>query len=387
MLLNLGYRHVDELQASVRAWKNLFAMLQPDLLVCDHSPTALLVARGMPIPKFAIAPQPVIPVFRFVGLSGRSTETGKSRSLLGGRSFDREGGGAHFRWSLDQALMKFKFCLRLSSLPLWGIAALVVLAVQLPAQQPPMSPLLEADFPGKQWISFNEGAVKPLGETWKIQKQDGTQQPILICTGEPFGYLRTQTPLQDFEFGVQWRYPANQNGNSGVLLFTSGGDRLWPDALQIQLHHSTAGSTFPIGSAKSDNELRNVPALSRPIGEWNECVVTSLRGRVVVTVNGKRVGEVTGCTPNRGTIALQSEGTEIHFREIWIRDLSGTESATKGTSYALPADDVQLCKQPLMRSRQRKFYEVFENSLSPNRFSVAFPHRGMYRITTVAQAP
>jgi UDP:flavonoid glycosyltransferase YjiC (YdhE family) len=49
-----GYLDRDGLSALLRAWRHLFAFTQPDLIVCDHSPTALLAARGLSIARAAI---------------------------------------------------------------------------------------------------------------------------------------------------------------------------------------------------------------------------------------------------------------------------------------------------------------------------------------------
>ncbi|MCA8991567.1 MAG: DUF1080 domain-containing protein [Planctomycetaceae bacterium] len=204
------------------------------------------------------------------------------------------------------------------------------------AQLAPKKSLISEEFPGNSWTFFAGEQNVPVSKTWKVETDPSTNTPVLVCTGEPYGYIRTRTGYQEFELNLEWKYPQDQNGNSGILLFTSGDDRIWPDSLQVQLHHSTAGSTFPSGSAKSNNELRNVPALSRPVGQWNECKVISRNGRITVFVNEKKIGEVTGCEPNMGTIALQSEGSEIHFRELWIREFSGTESANSRTSLIRP---------------------------------------------------
>jgi hypothetical protein len=44
-------------------------------------------------------------------------------------------------------------------------------------------------------------------------------------------------------------------------------------------------------------------------------------GKLSVVINGKKAGEVTGCMPRKGAIALQSEGAEIHFRNVWVREM------------------------------------------------------------------
>ena len=49
ILLHTAFNDSDELLARARAWRALYALLEPDILVCDHSPTALLAARGLPM--------------------------------------------------------------------------------------------------------------------------------------------------------------------------------------------------------------------------------------------------------------------------------------------------------------------------------------------------
>ena len=54
VLYNTGFHSPHSIAARVRAWRALFAMLDPDLLVFDHSPTALLAARGLKIPRLIL---------------------------------------------------------------------------------------------------------------------------------------------------------------------------------------------------------------------------------------------------------------------------------------------------------------------------------------------
>lgn len=46
ILHNIGFRNFDELRVMTEAWRNLYEHVQPDLIIFDHSPTALLAARG-----------------------------------------------------------------------------------------------------------------------------------------------------------------------------------------------------------------------------------------------------------------------------------------------------------------------------------------------------
>lgn len=46
ILLHTSFNHVEEVINRARIWRTLFATVKPDLLICDHSPGALLAARG-----------------------------------------------------------------------------------------------------------------------------------------------------------------------------------------------------------------------------------------------------------------------------------------------------------------------------------------------------
>lgn len=180
------------------------------------------------------------------------------------------------------------------------------------------------EFP-KGWLHFSSEPATPLTTTWQISREtDASKEPVLICLGKPDGYVRTEKEYENFELALEWKYPADPNGNSGILLFTIEKDMIWPKAVQVQLHRPTAGSVIPTNGAKLDNPL---PAkdLSKPVNEWNNCVITSVDGKVSVKVNDHKVGEVTGCMPQKGCVGLQSEGSEIHFRNLRIKPLPPSE--------------------------------------------------------------
>ncbi|HEV2110296.1 MAG TPA: hypothetical protein VGT99_02995, partial [Gammaproteobacteria bacterium] len=46
ILLHTSFNHAEEVINRTRIWRTLFATVKPDLLICDHSPGALLAARG-----------------------------------------------------------------------------------------------------------------------------------------------------------------------------------------------------------------------------------------------------------------------------------------------------------------------------------------------------
>ena len=188
-----------------------------------------------------------------------------------------------------------------------------------PTPKPAAQSLLDPKTFPKGWVHYTAQKDARLADTWKIDASD-SKAPVLICLGKPAGYLRTDKVYENFKFRMEWKYPRNPNGNSGVLIYTSGEDKIWPRSIQVQLHGPVAGSIFPSGGAQSDNKVE-VKGLSRGVNQWNTCVVTSKNGTISVEINGRKTGTLTGCNPRKGYIALQSEGSEVHFRNMQIRPL------------------------------------------------------------------
>lgn len=197
-------------------------------------------------------------------------------------------------------------------------------------QEPPVPPAAVADaelvkfsldeFP-KGWKVFTAEENVAVSDIWKVVKSADDKDGFLQCQGKPFGYLRSETTYQDFEFGFEWRFPTDPNGNSGALIYTAKEDKLWPNAIQVQLHGQTTGSIFPVGDAMTANNLQ-LRDKAFAVNQWHTCVIRAVGGTISVTMDGVKQGEITGCTPKDGSLALQSEGSEVHFRKIWVRDLS-----------------------------------------------------------------
>ena len=183
--------------------------------------------------------------------------------------------------------------------------------------------LLDSESFPKKWVFHSAERKSNLQKTWKVRKAEKVEDSVLICTGKPLGYIRTVEPYRNYEFRMQWKYPKDANGNSGVLIHTSHdkkNDRIWPRSIQVQLHQPVAGSIFPIGGALTDNKFDSKD-LKLSVDTWHDCLILCKDGTVTVSINGKKLGAITGVLPNAGCIALQSEGSEVHFRRITLKPL------------------------------------------------------------------
>ncbi len=181
------------------------------------------------------------------------------------------------------------------------------------------------------WKHYSSRPNVPLDEVWKLVLPEVATEPELVCTGDPQGFLYTVEQYSDFTLSFEWKYPEDPNGNSGILVFTQDDRRLWPTSIQVQLHNPKAGSVFPSGDATSQN-TSDASGLAEATNTWNRCIITSTGGIVAVTVNDKKVGEVAGCNPSEGSIAIQSEGSVVHFRRMKVVRMPGSVAGATSRS-------------------------------------------------------
>ncbi len=187
-------------------------------------------------------------------------------------------------------------------------------------------------FNGKDLSGWSHYLVKPevaMEDVWSVR--DG----ILVCKGEPLGYLHTTSEYTSFELVVEWRWaPGAEPGNSGVLMRINGEPRAIPRGYEAQLKSGDAGDVYGFwGMRLSGDDSRKrqetghealgdmvgfakIEGNENPPGEWNRYEIRLAGPDLVVHVNGKKVNEATGAEVLAGAIGLQSEGGEIHFRKV-----------------------------------------------------------------------
>lgn len=203
------------------------------------------------------------------------------------------------------------------------------------AEVPHFRPLFNGeDLTG--WVDVNTSP-----ETWSVQ--DG----ILVCKGEPIGVMRTERQYENFVLHVEWMH-LEPGGNSGVFVWSEGevaeGKRL-PKGVEVQmlelewpyLHPDEDGNPRPLayvhGELFGANGVETTPdnprgRRSKSIenrckgrGEWNTYDVVCVDGVIKLSVNGKFVNGIRNSSVKKGYICLESEGAEIHFRNIQIMEL------------------------------------------------------------------
>jgi hypothetical protein len=165
-----------------------------------------------------------------------------------------------------------------------------------------------------------------LNDNGKMEDVWSIQDGVLICKGNPIGYIRTKNDYTNYVLKLDWRFnPVTKKaGNSGVLLRVQAPDKVWPKSVEAQLQHENAGDfwnidEFPMQTVKERLNGRNTKKTQmaeRALGEWNEYEIIVDHNRITLRVNGQTLNEAWDVQEVPGKIALQSEGAEIHFRNV-----------------------------------------------------------------------
>jgi hypothetical protein len=184
------------------------------------------------------------------------------------------------------------------------------------------------DFSG--WTKFLDPRSKATpDQIWQVQ--DG----MIRCDGSVYGYLLTEKEYGDFELRLQWRWgkKVTSQRNSGVFVWVSGPDRIWPRAVEAQLFINHAGDIWLVDGFKltvdparrdpktAHHYLRTKDHVEKAVGEWNQYDITCKGATLKLVVNGHTVNEGRHAERTRGKILLQSEGAEIFFRNIELKHL------------------------------------------------------------------
>jgi hypothetical protein len=193
-----------------------------------------------------------------------------------------------------------------------------------------------------KWINVNTGP-----DTWHLKKD------VLVCSGHPIGVMRSEKQYENFILHVEWMH-IEPGGNSGMFVWSNAnppeGARL-PDGVEVQMLELdwvnlnkrdgvtpplayVHGELFGVGGVTTvpDNprgtRSMSVENRCKGKGEWNKYIVICVDGVIRLSVNGKFVNGITQASQKKGYVCLESEGAEIHFRNLKIVELpSGVTSA------------------------------------------------------------
>jgi hypothetical protein len=208
-----------------------------------------------------------------------------------------------------------------------------ILALPLLAGASPASPASSAKtihlFNGKDltgWTWHSATTTSKISDVWTIK--DGA----LHSAAAPTGFISTSEAYKSFTLAVQYRHLSKANGGLFVCIADGpAGEKVWPNAIQVQAKWANVGDLInqnkgmvamkPDAARTTDTgkdliTKKLADNIEKPLGEWNDLLITMKDGTLTVTLNGTLQNTATGITPDHGRIGIQAEGAVMEFKKV-----------------------------------------------------------------------
>jgi hypothetical protein len=200
----------------------------------------------------------------------------------------------------------------------------------------------------QNWKSYCGGDVP---DGWVIE--DGALKVLGSGRGEAgsAGDIITRETYGNFELSLEWR--VSEGGNSGIFYLAQekcgeNGQPIWQSAPEMQILDNERHPDARLGvdgNRQAGSLYDLIPATpqnARPVGEWNQVLITVYRGTVIHNQNGANVVEYHLWTDKwnqmvqnskfaeypdfvepaqEGHIGLQDHGDDVWFRNVRIRKM------------------------------------------------------------------
>jgi len=187
------------------------------------------------------------------------------------------------------------------------------------------------------WHTFLNGIGKNTDPENNFRIEDGALHVI----GKDLGYAITEEGFSNFHFKVDFKWgekkwPPREDAkrDAGVCynIPVNEPDSIWPQSIECQIQEGDVGDFWLLGfSTIMQGGDQNIPSAhtrmikqrdaEKPTGEWNTLEIISYNGRCVHIVNGVVVNTGDNASTNWGRILLQSEYSEVYYRNVKIRKL------------------------------------------------------------------
>ncbi len=183
------------------------------------------------------------------------------------------------------------------------------------------NPLTRASMKPKEMATRQKEADLKMLNNWSVR--DGmiwfSGSGDNMCSVRDYG---------DFEMYVDWRI--TRDGDSGIYLRGSPQVQIWDTS------RTDAGAQVGSGGLYNNQKSAAAPltVADNPIGEWNTFRILMTGERVSVWLNGELVTDNVimenywdRSIPifEKGAVELQAHGTDLNFRDIYIREIKSAE--------------------------------------------------------------
>jgi hypothetical protein len=192
------------------------------------------------------------------------------------------------------------------------------------------SPYTEAAFTPQERAAKQAEWNADMNANWSVDVANRE----LVSNGKGV-HLTTVRPYGDFELLVDWKL-TQPCGDSGIYLRDYPQVQFWDPACEKELKNGADRGSGALWNDNPDNPGKwPLVKADRPIGQWNTVAVKMVGNRAWVTLNGQPtvVGQLLDNyfdrkNPNllpTGSIELQTHGSEVRFRNVYVREIGAAE--------------------------------------------------------------
>jgi hypothetical protein len=167
---------------------------------------------------------------------------------------------------------------------------------------------------------------------WRVDTAKGE----IVSDGQGV-HLVTAREYGDFEFSIDWLM-VSANGDSGIYLRSYPQVQIWDPQNPKEVPNGAENGSGALWNNNADNPGKwPLVKADNPVGEWNTLRVKMIGSRVWIWLNGKQTvdGQILDnyfdrAKPvlPRGPIELQTHGSEIRFRNVFVREIPVDEANT-----------------------------------------------------------
>ncbi|MEO6314534.1 MAG: DUF1080 domain-containing protein [Chitinophagaceae bacterium] len=187
------------------------------------------------------------------------------------------------------------------------------------------------------WHTFIQGK----GVNTDPENNFRIEEGALHVIGKDLGYAITEIPYHNYHFKTEFKWgqkkwPPRENAkrDAGICynIPVNEPDSIWPVSIECQVQEGDVGDFWLLGFSTINVAGKiNIPSShtqvvknrdgEKPNGEWNTVEVISYNGHCIHIVNGVVVNYGKEASVQDGRILLQSEYSEVWYRNLKLRKL------------------------------------------------------------------
>jgi len=197
-------------------------------------------------------------------------------------------------------------------------------------RQQDYSPYEEAKLSKEQLAEKQAGWDADMHKHWHVDAAKGE----IVSDGHGV-YLATDRDYGDFEMWIDWLM-VSHNGDSGIYLRTYPQVQIWDPDNPNEVKNGAQKGSGALWNDNNDNPGKwPLVKADNPVGQWNTFHIRMIGSRVWVWFNDKLTvdGQVldnyfdrSKPVLPRGPIELQTHGSEIRFRNVYLREVPAAEA-------------------------------------------------------------